>query len=207
MPQNAIREVDVDHVVPVSEMADLLADIIARRKEEPARPMPGIDRREAERLATEIGIAAEDPALEIGIMDFGKLTAYTCPECHGVLSSLREGNMTRFRCHTGHGFTIDSLIAGLTEVIEDNLWSAVRSIDESIIFLNHMGDHFADVNQPRLAALYFRKAKEAQERNEIIRKVVMSHEQFSMDTLRDESETENTDETELRRQLSGEGKG
>jgi len=106
------------------------------------------------------------------------------------LSSLREGTITRFRCHTGHAFTADSLLVSLTEDIEDSLWTAIRGVDESIILLNHMGDHFAEANQPKLAAAFFRKAKEAQQRNELIRRAVFSHEKLSADGLRQSSDVD-----------------
>jgi hypothetical protein len=31
-------------------------------------------------------------------------------------------------------------------------------VEESIILLNNLGDHYAEKNQPKLAALYFKKA-------------------------------------------------
>lgn len=33
-------------------------------------------------------------------------------------------------------------------------------MDENILLLNHMGDHYAEANQPRLAALYFKKQRQ-----------------------------------------------
>lgn len=190
MPENAIREVSVDYTVPVAEMPRLLVTLLANTEEEPARVVRPLTERAEKRLSIEIGIASETNALESKIMDLGELSPFTCPDCHGVLTELREGNLRRFRCHTGHSFTSDSLLATITEGIEDSLWNTIRNIDESILLLNHMGDHFADVNVPRLAALYFRKAQEAKERNELVRKAVLSHEQLSADSMREQSDVE-----------------
>ena len=189
MPENAIREVAVDYTVPVAEMPRLLVTLIGQKeKDSRMDSSEGADDEQSRLLRTEIRIAAQDTALETGIMEFGELTPYTCPECHGVLSSVDEGPIKRYRCHTGHAFTADSLLATVTENIEDTLWSAIRGVDESIILLNHMGDHFAEVNEPRLAALYFQKANEARDRNQQIRQSVLSHERLSADSLRHESE-------------------
>jgi two-component system chemotaxis response regulator CheB len=191
MPENAIREVAVDHIVPVAEMPKLLVTTLNQKSKVPVvRPATDAD-SESRQLKVEIDIAAEDAALQIGIMNFGELTPYTCPDCHGVLSEFIDGRMRRFRCHTGHAFTADSLLATVTENIENSLWSAIRGVDESIILLNHMGDHFAEINEPRLAAVYFRKAKDAQKRNDVIRQVVFSHEQLSADSLRHEDASSN----------------
>lgn len=136
----------------------------------------------------EIRIAARDGTTDTNIMRFGELTPYTCPECHGVLSLLKEGSITRYRCHTGHAFSADSLLLSLTENIEDSLYGAIRGIEESIMLLNHIGDHFAEVNQPRLAAMYFRKAQEAETRLQLMRQCAWSHEQSSKERLRLQTE-------------------
>jgi two-component system chemotaxis response regulator CheB len=121
------------------------------------------------------------------IIDFGQPTTFTCPECHGVLMSLREGGRMRFRCHTGHAFSADTLLASISISIEDSLWNAVRSVQESVMFLNHMGDHFAEINQPKLAAMYFRKAREADRRAALVRKAAANHEQLSIDGIAEEA--------------------
>jgi two-component system, chemotaxis family, protein-glutamate methylesterase/glutaminase len=188
MPENAIREVDVDHVVPVAEMAELLVRLTSEEIPETAEGAMRPDENENRKTETEISIAAEDAALDRGVVELGELTPYTCPECHGVLSSIEDGKRKRFRCHTGHAFSAEALLSSMTENIEESLWSAIRGVDESIMMLNHMGDHFAEVNEPKLAALYFQKANEASRRNDMIREVVFSHENLSKDGIRQEAE-------------------
>ena len=61
-------------------------------------------------------------------------------------------------------------------------------MDESIMLLNHLGDHYAEANQPKLAALYFKKAKEALSSSELVRKAALTHEQLNKDSLRDQAE-------------------
>jgi len=51
------------------------------------------------------------------------------------------------------------------------------------MLLNHMGDHFAEANHPKLAALYFQKAKEAEARAQQVRLAVLDHEHLSKDSL------------------------
>lgn len=179
MPENAMREVEVDYVVPVSEMAGLLVHLT----QEPLVASEVV-MEENKQTEFEIKTAAEDSAFESGIMKFGSLTPYTCPDCHGVLSELKDGKRSRFRCHTGHAFSSDSLLTTLTERIEDSLWNAIRGIEESVMLLNHIGEHFANLNEIHLAALYFKKAHEALDRIKIIRQAIMSHERLSNDSLR-----------------------
>jgi two-component system, chemotaxis family, protein-glutamate methylesterase/glutaminase len=186
MPENAIRGVAVDHILPIADIPHLLVKLVHDKERRAAMSEGSGNGLADKQLQIEVGIAAQDNALEAGIMEFGEFSPFACPDCHGVLSLLKEGNIVRYRCHTGHGYTADSLLASLTENIEKSLWDAIRGVDESIMLLNHMGDHFAESNQPKLASIFFRKAKEAEDRNAVVRSVVMAHEQFSADSLRHE---------------------
>lgn len=189
MPENATREVAVDHSVPIAEMARLLVRLSREQIEETSEAVMEDD----EKIEMEIRIAAETSAFEMGVMKLGELSPFTCPDCHGVLSVIRDGEMKRFRCHTGHAFSADSLLTTVTENIEDSLYSAIRGVEESIMLLNHMGDHFAETNSKKLAALYFQKAQEAERRAQLVRRAVLSHEQLSRDSLLLQADDENGD--------------
>ncbi len=185
MPKNAARAVKVDYETPVSEMPALLVRLCSE-------DIPDLDdqRGKDSRTEAEISYAMEEQPLNTNFFALGELTPYTCPECHGVLLSLKEGNRVRFRCHTGHAFSADSLLATVTEQIEESLWNAIRSLQESVILLNHMGDHFAEANQPKLAAMYFKKAKDAEMRANKVREAVMNHEQLSTESISREAHIE-----------------
>jgi len=185
MPENALREVQVDYCVGVSEIAGLLVRLSQEKHQ-------NTDVMKDEKTKKEIEIAAEENALKKGIFNLGELSPFTCPECHGVLSRIRDGNISRYRCHTGHAYSTDTLMAAITEKIEDSLYSAIRGMDESIILLNHIGDHYAEANHPKLAALYFQKAKEADTRSQLVRKAVLNHEQLNKELLRHEADEEKT---------------
>ena len=185
MPENAMRQVQVDYCTPVTEIAELLV----RLSNEPVTEKPAV--MKDEQTKKEIGIAAEEKAMDNGSLKFGELTPYTCPECHGVLSRLHNDNIMRYRCHTGHAYSTDALITAITEKIEDSLYNAIRGMDESVMLLNHMGDHYAEANQLKLAALYFKKAKEADDRSQLVRKAAIMHEQLSKDFLKQEADEEN----------------
>lgn len=182
MPESAIREVSIDHCVGIAELPDLLVRLSTDPTTEKA-----VDMKD-EQTKKEIEVAAEEPALEKNIMAFGELSPYACPECHGVLSRLQNDNIIRYRCHTGHAYSADALMASIMEKIEDSLYGAIRGMDESIMLLNYMGDHFAEGNHPKLAALYFKKANDAMERSKLVRKAALVHEQFNNDSLREEAE-------------------
>jgi two-component system chemotaxis response regulator CheB len=180
MPINAIKAVNADYIVPVDSMGALLAKLT---EENIASGQETGGMADEKRTRLEVSIAMEGKNSKANVFEYGQLTEFTCPECHGVLAALYEGNRIRFRCHTGHAFSADSLLAGITENIEETLWTAIRSIQESVFLLNHLGDHFSETNQPRIAAAYFKKAKKAAKRADLIRQAVFDHEQLNTDSI------------------------
>ena len=71
----------------------------------------------------EVNIAKDQKALDAGVLQLGEPSNYTCPECHGVLLQMKEGTMFRFRCHTGHAYSMESLLTDITEKMDDALWN------------------------------------------------------------------------------------
>jgi two-component system, chemotaxis family, protein-glutamate methylesterase/glutaminase len=84
-------------------------------------------------------------------MNWGELTPFTCPSCHGVLVRLREDRISRFRCHTGHGYTVNALLAGVDEPVESQLWQAMRALEENSMLLREMAESFARAGQKDVA--------------------------------------------------------
>jgi two-component system chemotaxis response regulator CheB len=99
MPRNALAYTTADHVVTAAELGPLLARLIAE-------PVPSGLGAAAPQLEMEVKIAMEADALKQGVLTLGPPTPYTCPECHGVLVRVEQGGIPRFRCHTGHAFSL-----------------------------------------------------------------------------------------------------
>jgi two-component system, chemotaxis family, protein-glutamate methylesterase/glutaminase len=177
MPLNAIKQVEVDHCVHLKEIAPLLVRLTSEtREEEGEYPV-------SDQMETEVKIAREDNALESGIMEWGEPSLYACPECHGVLLQLKEGGNVRFRCHTGHAYSVDTLLAEFTEKTEEALWNAIRSMEESIILMRHLASHFSEQRQEESAEVLLKKAQESQRQSNLIRQAVMHHEKLSKEKL------------------------
>lgn len=173
MPENALTYVSVDHCVSVAEMPALLMDLTTK----PAERKGVI--KVPDHLDLEVRIAKQDPAIEHDIREIWEKSSYTCPECHGVLLQLEEGGRERFRCHTGHAFSADGLLASLTERVEESLWTTIRNIEESVLLMRHLARHLKD-HDPRNAKEFLRKADEAKKRSELVRKAVYQHEELNI---------------------------
>ena len=134
MPESALRHVDVDHVVRIAELPALL-DRLTRVSPAAAATVP------SDTLGIEVRIAAEEDPIKAGVQDMGEPSPIACPECHGVLLQMTEGGRIRFRCHTGHAFSAESLLAEITEGIESALWNAIRAMQEGAILLKQIATH------------------------------------------------------------------
>jgi two-component system chemotaxis response regulator CheB len=117
-------------------------------------------------------------------MNLGPITPYTCPECHGVLVQLKEGGVPRFRCHTGHAYSINNLLAEVTEYVEDSLWNAIRAIEESMMLLNQLGELHEKVrNDPEGARAFYDKARDTKARADLVRRATLAHQNLSEDNV------------------------
>ncbi len=116
-------------------------------------------------------------------MKLGQLSPYTCPECHGVLLQLKEGKRIRFRCHTGHAYSLNSLLVEVTQSIESALWNTLRGIEESEMLMSHIAEHLREANDGEMAELFVQKSEEASKRAELVRQAVMSNETLSQEKL------------------------
>jgi two-component system chemotaxis response regulator CheB len=168
MPQNAINHVQVDHIVPLARIAPLLVELASSPVEEPRAPVP-------ETVDIEVKIAMEHNAIDAGLARIGEPSFFACPECHGVLLQIKEGARTRFRCHTGHAYSVASLLAAIDEGIEESLWIAIRALEEGQLLMGRMAEHVRihDAQEgDRLCA----RADEARRQSDVIRRLVIERE-------------------------------
>ena len=176
MPLSALR-VRVDYCEPLTRIAPLLArqtqeQLPAVGKSEPSA-MPN-------ELEIELKIARGDHARDAGVRELGEPSLFTCPDCHGALLKLRDEYPLRFRCHTGHAFTADTLLSELTESIEHQLWTSVRSLEGSVMPLRHLAEHLASGGRRDDSEKFLRRAAEAQLRADSVRQAATQQEHLSM---------------------------
>lgn len=177
MPINALEYVDVDYIMPASEMGMLLNKLTVKK----ATKKPKISKKEMKMLEMEVIISKQDNAFAMGIMNAGELTPFTCPECNGVLVRLKEAKFIRFRCHTGHAYTASSLLADVTRSVEEKLWQAMRGLEETTLLLDQISKHFKEQGFKDAALIFSKKSGMTTKRARVIHDSVFSQEQFSED--------------------------
>jgi len=177
MPVNAEQFVTVDYSIPASQMPALLSELTAK----PIKAKARITKKEMVLLETEIVIATSDNAFQMGIIGMGELTPFTCPECHGALTQLKEGKIIRFRCHTGHAYTISSLLSEVSDNVETILWQAMQALEETTMLLTRVGEHFASSKQEEIAKMFYKKAETMKKRSQLVHDTVLTQEIISTD--------------------------
>jgi two-component system chemotaxis response regulator CheB len=183
MPLNALEHTEADYKLPV----DKVGDLVARLVREEAAPVPAVASDEDEKTRLEVKIAEGADALEANVMRFGELSPFTCPECRGVLTMLKEGSIVRFRCHTGHAVSTSTLLHETTEIIEQKLWDSVRALDETIMLLNTLGEQLARDGNTHAAEQCFDKAREMDERADAVRTLAKENQELSPEELKTEA--------------------
>ncbi len=125
MPESALRNVKVDYCVPLSEIAPLLVRLATARTVSPRKP------RAAKAALRELSPHEMSK-------QFGRPTAFVCPECNGPLWETKSARPLQFRCHVGHAYSPDSLLADHGEALERALWTAVRIFDEQAALVRRL---------------------------------------------------------------------
>jgi two-component system, chemotaxis family, protein-glutamate methylesterase/glutaminase len=103
MPHNALKLVEVDHVVPLPNIARVVSGLAVK-----------------ERAAIE----REEPMEK-------KPSQLTCPECRGPLSEERQGTIIEYSCRVGHRYTPLAMENEHRDTVERTLWSSVVALEEA----------------------------------------------------------------------------
>ena len=168
MPRNAMDNVALDHCLPVAGIAPLLARLASvQAKDDAVYPMPEI-------LKVETQIARLEESEMEDVEKIGKLSAFTCPDCSGALWELRDGDLLRFRCHVGHAFSAESLMANQSEELENALWAALRSLEENAALSRRLAARARERNHTVSVTQFEENARRVEQHATVIRQALQN---------------------------------
>jgi len=159
MPRSAIAAVEADHVVPLASLGKLLNTVAAQ-------PAPGPGTPASRELILEHALATGEQAMH-NIMEIGQPSAFTCPDCGGVLFELDDKRRLRFRCHTGHSFSLRSLASVQEELADSAIWISLRALQEKEAVLRRMASLAGGADAARAASAL----READELDEVCKRL------------------------------------
>jgi len=128
MPASALNYAQIDHCVPLASMADLLTRLVntevgpsALAAPEPAAHEHALSLSQGDPMEHLSAIASPSP--------------FVCPDCKGGLWEIRDTQPHRYRCHTGHAYTLRTLYHAQGEETDGALWGALRALQEKELLL------------------------------------------------------------------------
>jgi two-component system chemotaxis response regulator CheB len=161
MPASALRYVEVDHVVPVTQMAPLLSRL-SREAAGPTLEVPVDIRLEAAIAAQELAGMKVNDAL-------GTPSPFICPDCGGALWEIEDGKMLRYRCHIGHAISADAVLASRSAEIDRLLSTLLRSHRERAEVARRLSRKERADGRSKLAAQLERRASEYDDDAELVK--------------------------------------
>lgn len=176
MPSSAIHNVQVDYVLPLSDIAQKLIELVNQPVSANENfPVPQI-------MRAEVRITEMDTNQQFASDHPGNPSPFSCPECGGVLWELRDGELLRFRCRVGHAFSMESVQEGQAEAVENALWVALKTLEENLALSQRLAEQAGSQNKPWLAARFNERAHEAEMRADVIRKVLLKPDDTVVDS-------------------------
>jgi two-component system chemotaxis response regulator CheB len=167
LPQSATAIAGADHVVRVADLAPLLVTLV----HSPV-PNPGGSNM-ADPLEKMPQIVDRDMDAQSNGRRRGSLSVFTCPECGGAMWQVDESELVRFRCHVGHAYYGERLLAEQSEVLEAALWTAVRSFREKSVLARQLAEEHRRRGHPAAAERFEDQAREATYYGEVIREYLV----------------------------------
>jgi two-component system chemotaxis response regulator CheB len=166
MPNAVLNILHPDYSVPVIKMGEAILETI-RSNKKPKTKIPPDILKEAE-IAERVNISIDDMA------GLGEHSMYSCPDCGGGLWEIAENGETRYRCHVGHAFTSEGLLANMEASTESALWTALRIIEERRNLLKKLSDKEKQKGSRKAALAYQRRSIELEAQIQHLKKTLFS---------------------------------
>jgi two-component system, chemotaxis family, protein-glutamate methylesterase/glutaminase len=149
MPLSVLRQVPVDHVLPARDIGPLVEKLCTE-------PVPNTEPPVDEVMKVETDMATLDAQPVANEHHPGQPSPYSCPDCSGVLSEIREGKLVRYRCRVGHAWSSESLLDIQADKTDSALWMALRTLEEKAALSQELAARAA-ARGGELSALRYRE--------------------------------------------------
>ena len=165
MPRHALAAVPSARCVPLAELAGEVARAVTEQAPDSPDVPEDVRIRDEVELTSALG---QSPTMPDG-SPAGEPSGYACPDCHGVLNTIPDEGVLRFRCRTGHAWTADSLVASQSDSLEEALWTALRVLEERVDISCRLADLAVQNDRPWSEGIFRDRAAEASRSADTIR--------------------------------------
>jgi two-component system chemotaxis response regulator CheB len=141
----------VDYSVPAHELAARVVDVVNGDGASDRLP-----------LEVPLETAEETPAGERALRseDLGPPSGFTCPDCHGALWEIDDGEAVRYRCRVGHAYSEDAMVSAQSDSVERALWAALRSLEERAALIQKLAGNARRRGHAGVAALFDARSRQ-----------------------------------------------
>ena len=164
--KKALESVDVDHCVRAEDIASVVARVAYE----------GTDDRDAFPVPAQVKLESQMVQMRKDdiehVESIGMLSPFKCPACHGALWEVNDEHVLRYRCHTGHAFTAESLATDEDETLDQALYSALRALEESAALSRRLAQRARERVHVNSAKSLERKALAAERNADVLRNVI-----------------------------------
>lgn len=161
MPEAALRAVPTAEAIEAKDLARRMIEL-AGTACDPPREVPW-------RIGLELKIAGLEGASMNNEDKLGTLSPYNCPHCNGVLWEVDDdGPPIRFRCHTGHAFTLDALNSAQEKALDESLFNALRAHKGRASLIRRLAENAEGQQSKEMFEARMRRVEEDAERLEQI---------------------------------------
>jgi two-component system chemotaxis response regulator CheB len=178
MPRSALTYVAVDHTVRLAAIGPLIATLARKRTE-------GVSEMSDEAQDIPFG---DDGLLDVVGEEEGTPAPFSCPECGGVLSEVREGTLLRFRCQIGHRYSPLSVEAQQRDALDHALATALTAVNERGLLLRRLAEDARARGDRRACTRFESQARTAEEHRAHMRDL-LDHVAAAVDETGDDAPT------------------
>jgi two-component system chemotaxis response regulator CheB len=167
MPRSALQTVGTVMSLPIRDIGPALVRLAREPVEQAAEEAPP-------GMASEVRMATQNADWMEELDRIGERVPFTCAECGGPLWEINNGG-SRFRCHNGHAYSLNSLAAEQAIHVEAALWAGVRKLEESEHLARKMEDQARSRGNERSAVYYADMAQGSASHADTLRELLIRH--------------------------------
>jgi len=164
MPNHALEWVTADYVEPATRIGPLLGRLVTES-------VPDDEVVVSPEMRQEVAIVEHGPP-GVGHAHPGTPSRWPCPDCNGVLWQLDDPDVLRFRCRVGHAWSGENLLDEQRAVVENALWTALRSMEDRSELSLALADRAEKRGRPMSAERFRQNTEELTSSIEVLRRLL-----------------------------------
>ena len=177
MPEAALTKFKPDHVASLASLPALFQRLVGQPPGALVKPTPG--------LRYEVEVAKGEPGSMSEMDRIGRRSLLACPDCHGVMWEIKEGDLLRYRCHVGHAYTAELMSMALDENLTRALGSGLRALEERVALAKKLQKQALEAGRVHLAETWHKRVLEFDREAKILRDSMRRVDQIAAQAVQD----------------------